>query len=60
MTDTKELVIGWRAIGAAVGRPAGSLATQASMGSLPVQPIKIGNQVAMTQEQIEILKQRRK
>ena len=54
--ENKALVIGWRDIGASVGRPAQSLAQAFSNGRLPVVPIKIGTTVAMTTEMIDELR----
>lgn len=52
-----DLVVGWRAIGAAVGRPAQSLAQASSFGKLPVEPIKLGRSVVMTASMITELRQ---
>lgn len=55
---TQDLVVGWRAIGAASGHNGQSLAVRHCYGTLPVTPIKLPKgKVAMTQEQIDILKQ---
>jgi len=51
------VAVGWRAIGAASGNNAQTLAVRNSYGTLPVTPLKLPNgQVAMTQEQIDILR----
>lgn len=52
-----DLVVGWRAIGAAVGRPAQSLAQASSFGKLPVEPIKLGRSVVMTASMITELRE---
>lgn len=50
------LFVGWNAIARASGTNANTLTRYHSLGLLPVQPQKIGNRVAMTQEQIEQLR----
>lgn len=51
------VAVGWRAIGAASGNNAQTLAVRNSYGTLPVTPIKLPNgRVAMTQEQVGILR----
>ena len=54
---TPGLIVGWRAIGAAVGRPAQSLAQASSFGKLPVEPIKLGKSVVMTNSMIAELRE---
>jgi hypothetical protein len=51
-----DLTVGWRAIGLATGRKPDVLRVQNSDGRLPVQPLRVGHRVAMTPEQIELLK----
>lgn len=50
------LIVGWRAIGDALGRNGQSLAVRASYGTLPLMPGRHGRQPAYTQEQIEQLR----
>lgn len=54
--QTADLVIGWRAISEALGRPVQTLANACSQGRLPVQPMKLGTTVAMTPQMIEVLR----
>lgn len=51
-----DLKIGWRAIGLATGRNPCTLQNANSLGLLPVVPIRVGAQVAMTPAQIETVK----
>lgn len=53
----QNLIIGWRAIGQASGLNPNTLAQKASMGTLSVQPSKLGHQVAMTPQQVQQLKE---
>ena len=55
--ENADLIVGWREIGAQVGRPAQSLAQAWSQGRLPVAPIKIGATVAMTRAMVEALRE---
>jgi hypothetical protein len=55
MMNTKNLVVGWRAIGQAANLNPGTLRNANSFGALPVKPSKIGTQVAMTPAQIKTL-----
>lgn len=54
--DTANMVIGWRAIGQASNLNPASLCNANSLGLLPVTPMRVGSQVAMTPEQIEVLR----
>ena len=54
--QTTDLVIGWRAISAKLGRPVQSLINASSQGRLAVQPMKLGTTVAMTPQMIEVLR----
>lgn len=52
------LIIGWRNIAQAAGQNANTLARSYSLGTLPVQPQRVGNRVAMTPAQIDLIKRR--
>jgi hypothetical protein len=56
VSNNQNLVIGWRNIAQATGRNPHTMAQAASFGTLPVTPLKVGNRVAMTPEQISTLK----
>jgi hypothetical protein len=56
VTDGGGLVVGWRAIGEALGRPSQSLAQAHSHGRLPVVPLKIGATVAMTPQMLDAMR----
>lgn len=51
-----DLVVGWRNIGRAVGVNASTLTRAHSLGTLPVQPLKLGHMVAMSPMQVQSLK----
>lgn len=55
--ETDNLIVGWKSIAQVSGRSPHTLIKQQQLGTLPVQPTKVGNQVAMTLGQIAVLKQ---
>lgn len=57
---TESLIVGWRSIGQAAQRNPATLARAHSLGTLPVTPQKVGQQVAMTPQQIEQLRRGQK
>ena len=55
--ETANLVVGWRAIGSAVGKPARYLVQAHCEGRLPFAPMKIGAQVAMSADMIKLARE---
>lgn len=55
-TEECGSLIGWKAVGAVVGRTAHYLAQANAQGRLPVEPLRLGAQVAYTPEMAETLR----
>ena len=55
-TENGASHIGWKAVGIVVGRTAHYLTQAHSQGRLPVEPLRIGSQVAYTHDMAEALR----
>jgi hypothetical protein len=56
LKQERTLVIGWKAVGDAVGRTADYLIQAHAKGRLPVPPIKVGAQVAYSADMVDALR----
>lgn len=56
ITEVAGSVIGWKAVAAKVGRTAHYLAQANAQGRLPIEPLRLGAQVAYTREMVESLR----
>ena len=54
--EQDALLVGWKAVGGAVGRTAHYLTQAHAQGRLPVEPMRIGAQVAYTRDMAEALR----